>query len=65
MQATAKLQASLKEECYFMEIKEEVRRGCFEGKPIGEEIRVIMVSHWLSCRAHSFLVADAMDIFSC
>ena len=46
--------------------KEEVGRGCFEGKSIGEkqEFRVMMGSHWLSCRDSQFLIRDTMYIFS-
>lgn len=34
-----------------MEKKEEVGKGCFELKSIGEnqEFRVMTVTHWLSC----------------
>lgn len=56
---------SNEEELYFME--EEIGRGYFEQKPIGEkqEFRAIMVSHWLSCWGSQFLVGDAMYIFPC
>ena len=39
------------EERYCMEKEEEVGRGCFEQKSLGEklEFRVMMVSHWLTC----------------
>lgn len=40
----------------------KLRRGCFGQKSNGEkqEFRVMVVSHWLSCRDYSFLVGDAM-----
>lgn len=48
-QATAKIigKSSKVEEHYFIEKKEEVERGCAEGKSSGEkqEVRVMMVSH--------------------
>jgi len=55
MPSTAKPWASPTEkgeERYFMEEKEEVGRGCFEQKSLGEkqEFRVMTVSHWQSRR---------------
>ena len=43
------------EECYFIEKKEEVGRGCFEGKSIkrNQGCKIVMVSHWLSCCSFS------------
>lgn len=51
------------EECYFMEKKEEVGRGCFELEK-RKEFRVI-VSHGLRGRGSGFLVGDTMYIFAC
>lgn len=47
------------EKCYFVENNEDLGRGCF-GKHLGEkwEFRVMMISHWLSCRDGGFLVRD-------
>lgn len=47
--------------------KEEVGRGCFEEKSIGEkqEFRLMMVSHWPSCLGSQFLLGDAMSTVSC
>ena len=43
---------------YFM--AEEAGRGCFEQKSIEEnqESRVMMTSHWLSCRGGLFLAEN-------
>lgn len=51
------------EELYFME--EEVGRGWFEPKSVGEKqhFMVMTISHWLSCRDNQFLVGDAVCIF--
>lgn len=48
-----------------MEKKEEIGRGCFEGKSVGikQDLWVMRVSHWLSCRGNKFLREDAMYIF--
>lgn len=45
-----------------MEKKEGIGRCCFKGKSLGEnqEFRVLMVSHWLSCRGGQFLIGDAI-----
>ena len=52
---------------YFMEKKEEVKETCSEGKPTGKKqgFRVMMVSHWLSCRGSQFLVEAAMYTTLC
>lgn len=51
---------------YFMAKKEEVGRGCFEGKSIAEkqELGVMTGSHCLGCGGSQFLVGHAMYIFS-
>lgn len=43
--------------------REEVERGCFECKFIGEkqEFRVMIVSHGLSCRGSLFVVEDSIQ----
>ena len=50
-----------------MEKKEEgVGSGYFERKSIGGKckFKVIIVSHWVSCRASQFLIGGAMYIFA-
>ena len=38
-------------------MEEEVGRGCFEQKSVGEkqELRELIVSHWLSCSGSRYL----------
>lgn len=48
-----------------MEKKEQVGKGCFKSKSVGEkqEFRVTVGSYWLSCRGGQLLVGDATHTF--